>query len=97
MQTTFREPRYKDGKIVALVDVSFDEGIIVKGFRIVQSEKGLFAAVPSKPVVVEGQTRYVNQVGFATSELRKRVLAEILEAFALWEQGPQASATSASG
>ncbi len=48
MNITFRLPRRRDSKILAFADVTVVEGIIVKGFRVVNGSKGVFAAVPSK-------------------------------------------------
>ncbi|HSF19565.1 MAG TPA: septation protein SpoVG family protein [Vicinamibacteria bacterium] len=86
MQTSFYEPRYKDGKIIAFADVDLADGVIVRGFRVVDGEKGLFAAVPSRGVMVDGQMRYMNQVVFANPELKERFLARLLEAYRKWDQ-----------
>lgn len=98
METSFYEPRYKDGKILALADVELTEGVIVKGFRVVRGDKGLFAAVPSKSVQVQGETRYFNQVSFASPEIKARVLGELLAAYQRWEEEKRSGeATSATG
>lgn len=86
MEATFYAPRFKDGKILALADVEIADGVIVKGFRVVNGDKGLFAAVPSKSVQVQGETRYFNQVAFTGPEIKERFLAALLEAYARWEQ-----------
>ena len=88
MDASFYEPKYKkDGKIVAFADVDVSGGIIVKGFRVMRGEKGLFASVPSKSFIVEGQTRYAPQVLFANPDLRTRFLAGLLDAYRKWEEG----------
>lgn len=84
MQVSFYEPRNKDGKIRAFADVDVAEGVIVRGFRVVDGAKGLFASVPQRSVMVSGQTRYMNQVVFAKPELKERFLAELLEAYRAW-------------
>lgn len=86
---TFYEPRYKDGKIVALADVALAGGIIVKGFRVLRGERGLTAAVPSRPFTVQGRTRYYNQVVFSSPDLRKRFLSYLVNAYELWEKDRQ--------
>lgn len=83
MEAKFYEPRTKSGKIVAFADVTI-EGVVVKGFRVVDGENGRFAAVPSRPVTVSGQTRYWNQIDFTSKTLRERFLAELLEAYERW-------------
>lgn len=85
MQASFYEPKYKDGKILAFADIDLADGVIVRGFRVVDGAKGLFAAVPTRGVVVSGQTRYMNQVVFARPELKERFLSELLEAYRLWQ------------
>ena len=64
MRAKFHPPKVS-GKILAFADVELHNGVIVKGFRIVDGENGVFAAVPSKSFVVNGQTRYSDQVTFA--------------------------------
>ena len=71
MEAKFYEPKYKDGKIVAFADIDLAEGITIRGFRVINGANGMFAAVPSKPVTVDGQTQYVRQVVFDTNEHRE--------------------------
>ena len=86
METKFYPPTIKDGKILAFADVDIVEGITVRGFRVVNGDNGLFAAVPSRPVNVNGETRYFNQVAFADSSKRDAFLEKLLEAYACWKQ-----------
>ncbi len=78
MEAKFYEPKYKDGKIVAFADIDLSEGITIRGFRVISGANGLFAAVPSKPVTVDGQTQYMKQVVFDTNEHREEFLAKLL-------------------
>ena len=88
MNTTFYQPRYKnDGKILAFADVDLADGVIVRGFRVMRGENGLFASVPSKSFTVEGKTRYAPQVVFASPDVRARFLSGLLEAYHQWERG----------
>ena len=96
MQAKFYEPKFKDGKILAFADVDLAEGVTVRGFRVVNGDKGLFAAVPSKPVNVEGQTRYMNQVVFAETSKREEFLADLLKAYERWERSRSDSKETAS-
>ena len=84
MEAKFYPPTFKDGKIVAFADVDIVEGITVRGFRVVNGDNGLFAAVPSRPVNVKGETRYFNQVAFADRSKRDAFLEKLLEAYARW-------------
>ena len=88
MDISFYEPRYnKEGKIVAFADVNVADGIIVKGFRVIRGENGLFASVPTKSFVVEGRTRYTPQVVFANPDQRTRFLSGLLDAYQKWNEG----------
>jgi DNA-binding cell septation regulator SpoVG len=87
MNASFYEPKYKkDGKIVAFADVDVAGGIIVKGFRVMRGQNGLFASVPSKSFTVEGRTRYAPQVLFASPDLRARFLGTLLDVYRKWEE-----------
>ncbi len=84
MEAKFYEPMYKDGKIVAFADIDVAEGITIRGFRVIKGVNGLFAAVPSKPVTVDGQTQYMKQVVFDTNDHREEFLAKLLRDYAAW-------------
>ena len=88
MDASFYEPRYnKEGKIVALADVDISDGVIVKGFRVIRGENGLFASVPTKSFVVEGRTRYLPQVVFSSPDQRSQFLSRLLDAYKKWSEG----------
>jgi DNA-binding cell septation regulator SpoVG len=99
MNATFYEPKYRDGKIVAFADVDVADGVIVRGFRLIRGERGLFATVPSRAFQADGRTRYYAQVGFSSNEVRDRFLSRLLEAYQQWEKKKQEEkgVTSASG
>ena len=83
MEATFF-PSKQDGKVLAFADVEINKGIMVRGFRVVNGRNGLFASVPQKPIVVGGETRWMNQVLFSDTDRKERFLAEILEAYQQW-------------
>ena len=91
MQVTFYPRKQKDGKIVAFADVVVTEGITVRGFRVVNGDNGLFAAVPSKSYSVDGETRFANQVVFTSLELRERFLSELLDGYHRWRETREAA------
>lgn len=95
MEAKFYEPKYKDGKIVAFADVDLADGITIRGFRVINGANGLFAAVPSRPVTVDGQTQYMKQVVFDTNEHRDEFLAKLLHDFEVWKQNSAAAANTA--
>jgi DNA-binding cell septation regulator SpoVG len=86
MDVNFYEPKFKDGKILAFADVDVANGVIIKGFRVIRGERGVFAAVPSRPVVVEGQRRYFNQVSFSSTEIKERFLSRLLAEYGKWKE-----------
>ena len=90
MEPKFYEPKFKDSKILAFADIEIVDGITVRGFRVVNGDKGLFASVPQRPVNIEGETRYLNQVVFSTPEKKEKFLAELLEAYEEWEKSRSA-------
>ncbi len=95
MEVKFYEPKYKDGKIVAFADIELAEGITIRGFRVVNGANGLFAAVPSRPVTVDGQTQYTKQVVFDTNDHRDEFLAKLLLDYEAWTHNRAAEANTA--
>ena len=94
MEAKFYEPKYKDGKIVAFADLDLAEGITIRGFRVINGANGLFAAVPSRPVTVDGQTQYMKQVVFDTNDHRDEFLAKLLLDYEAWRQNRAAEANT---
>jgi DNA-binding cell septation regulator SpoVG len=86
METTFSEPKFTDGKVIALIDVELVEGIVVRGFRIVDAGNGPFASVPSRPYETDGQTKYYPMVTFSNQDLKERFKAELLERYQQWNK-----------
>ncbi len=58
-------------------------------------KNGLFAAVPSKPVTIDGQTQYMKQVVFDTNEHREEFLAKLLHDYEAWTHNRAAEANTA--
>ena len=87
MKVEFSAPRGRDTKILAFADVTIADGVIVRGFRVSDGVNGVFAAVPTKAVETNGETRYWNQVAFESPEIKERFLAELLESYWKWKRG----------
>lgn len=85
LRATFHEWSQKGSRIVAFADVDVAEGVIVRGFKVIRGQNGLFAAVPTKARTVNGETRYVNQVLFGDPDRRKRFLDGVLGAYRRWK------------
>jgi stage V sporulation protein G len=86
MEIVFSSPRYTDGKVIALVDVEIVEGIVVRGFRIIEGPSGLFAALPSRSFEDDGRTKWYPLVVFSSSELKERFQTELLDAYHQWNK-----------
>lgn len=66
------KPVVEGGKIAAFADVTV-EGITIKGFRVLGCDRGLFVRSPSRAIVVDGKTKYVDQIEFEDQATRERV------------------------
>lgn len=86
MEATFYPRKQKEGKILAFADVVVTEGITVRGFRIIDGDNGVFAAVPSRGYTVDGKSRFAKQVMFADPEHRESFLSELLDSFYRWQE-----------
>ena len=66
-----------DSKLKAFADVSFS-GIVVKGFSVVNGEKGLFVSMPRH----QGKDgKWYNTVNPSTKELKQQLSEVVLEAY----------------
>jgi DNA-binding cell septation regulator SpoVG len=66
-----------DSKLKAFADVSFS-GIVVKGFSVVNGEKGLFVSMPRH----QGKDgKWYNTVNPLTKELKQQLCEIVLEAY----------------
>lgn len=66
-----------DSKLKAFADVSFS-GIVIKGFSVVNGEKGLFVSMPRH----QGKDgKWYNTVTPTTKELKQQLSEVVLEAY----------------
>jgi len=66
-----------DSKLKAFADVSFS-GIVVKGFSVVEGEKGLFVSMPRH----QGKDgKWYNTVNPSTKEIKQQLSEAVLEAY----------------
>tara|TARA_R100000700_G_C3103587_1_gene99577 strand:+ start:287 stop:556 length:270 start_codon:yes stop_codon:yes gene_type:complete len=63
-----RMKRGQWGKIVAFFDIKTEEGYIIKGFKIVEGNDGLFVGFPSQ----KNKDDEYNDTVFADKELRQQ-------------------------
>ncbi len=66
-----------DSKLKAFADVSFS-GVVIKGFSVVNGEKGLFVSMPRH----QGKDgKWYNTVYPSTKELKQQLSEVVLEAY----------------
>lgn len=68
----------KDGKMKAIVSVTFDNEFVVHDIKVIEGEKGLFIAMPSKKST-DGEYRDIAHP--INSSTREKWQQEILDAY----------------
>ncbi len=68
----------KEGKMKAVVSITIDNEFVVHDIKVIDGEKGLFIAMPSKKAL-DGEYRDI--VHPINSETRERIQRKILEVF----------------
>ena len=68
----------KEGKMRAVVSITIDDEFVVHDIKVIEGEKGLFIAMPSKKVL-DGEYRDIAHP--INSEVRERVQSEILRKY----------------
>ena len=65
----------KEGKLKAVVSITFDEEFVIHDIKVIDGEKGLFIAMPSKRAA-DGEYRDIAHP--INSETRERIQSTIL-------------------
>lgn len=68
----------KEGKMKAIVSITLDEEFVVHDIKVIEGEKGLFIAMPSKKAT-DGEYRDIAHP--INSETRERIQSIILEGY----------------
>lgn len=68
----------KEGKMKAVVSITFDEEFVVHDIKIIEGEKGLFIAMPSRKAS-DGEYRDIAHP--INSDTRERIQSLILEKY----------------
>lgn len=68
----------KEGKMKAVVSITLDEAFVVHDIKVIEGEKGLFIAMPSKKTA-EGEYRDIAHP--INSETRDSIQSIILDAY----------------
>lgn len=65
----------KEGsKLKAFVDLSIGDSLIVKGFKVMQGQEGLFVSMPSQP----GKDGKWYQVALPTTKEKRQEISELI-------------------
>lgn len=67
-----------DGKMKAVVSVTFDDAFVVHDIKIIEGQNGLFVAMPSRKV---GESDYRDIAHPINAEMRAKVQQTIFEAY----------------
>ena len=65
-------------RIKAFVDIGINDALIIKGLRIIDSQKGLFVSMPSEQGKNE---RWYERVRCINNEVRGQITKKVLEAY----------------
>ena len=77
----------KEGKLKAVVSITMDEEFVVHDIKVIEGEKGLFIAMPSKKAV-DGEYRDITHP--INSETREKIQSIILENYEkVLEEAPE--------
>ena len=77
----------KEGKLKAVVSITMDEEFVVHDIKVIEGEKGLFIAMPSKKAV-DGEYREIAHP--INSETREKIQSIILENYEkVLEEAPE--------
>ena len=68
----------KEGKLKAVVSITMDEEFVVHDIKVIEGEKGLFIAMPSKKALDGGYRDIAHPINSAT---RERIQTMILEKY----------------
>ncbi len=68
----------KEGKLKAIVSITMDNEFVVHDIKVIEGEKGLFIAMPSKKAA-DGEYRDIAHP--INSSARERIQSRILEAY----------------
>ena len=69
----------KEGKMKAIVSITLDNEFVVHDIKVIEGEKGLFIAMPSKKAA-DGEYRDIaHPINSATRDLIQRIILESYE------------------
>ena len=69
----------KEGKLKAVVSITMDEEFVVHDIKVIEGEKGLFIAMPSKKALDEEYRDIAHPINSRTRELIQNIILEKYE------------------
>ncbi len=76
----------KEGKMKAIVSITLDDEFVVHDIKVIEGEKGLFIAMPSKKAT-DGEYRDIaHPINSSTRDLLQKI---ILDSYAKALEGPE--------
>ncbi len=66
----------KEGKMKAVVSITLDNEFVVHDIKVIEGEKGLFIAMPSKPTANGEHRDTAHPINSATRENMQRIILE---------------------
>ena len=76
----------KEGKMKAVVSVTIDDEFVVHDIKVIEGDKGLFIAMPSRR---SSDGEYRDVAHLINTSTRERLQAVILEAYEKAEESPE--------
>ena len=70
-----------DSNLLAFASVTLDDAFAVHGIRVINSEKGLFAAMPSQSYEKNGETKYIDTFHPITAPARDIIQQAVIAAY----------------
>ncbi len=77
-------------QLKGIANVSLDNEFLVRDIKIVEGKEGLFIAMPSKKVEIEGQVKHIDVAHPLNNTFREILSKAILEAYAKELKAPKA-------
>ena len=79
----------KEGKMRAIVSVTFDNEFVVHDIKVIEGEKGLFIAMPSRKAA-DGEYRDIaHPINSETRSMLEEIILTSYEESAIQEEGAQ--------
>ena len=70
--------RLPEGKVKAFVDISVNDGILIKGIRVVHGKEGLFVSMPSE---LGKDEKWYERVRCLNNEVKELIVRKVLDAY----------------